>query len=302
MTGLLPVAELLHVELLAVLVGDLVLAALPDGHHAVDDLVPDGLDPVLLGLALLVGLPGLDVVLVLHHHVDGPTDVVGVLLDQVPEPVRVQVLGVGAVLVVGPQVHDDVGPPGVLLALPDAVPVRALGGPLPCLVLAVGLRPDGDPVGHQERGVEAHAELADDVHVRGAGLHLLLEVQGAAVRDDPQVGVHVLLGHPDSVVRDRDCAGVLVIGDVDPEVLPGDGDLVGLRDGPVVELVDGVRRVGDDLPQEDLPVGVDRVDHEVEKLLGFRFELFLCHPIAFDCDDTLFSTRAATAILLLELL
>ena len=89
---------------------------------------------------------------------------------------------------------------------------------------------NGDPVGHQERGVEAHAELADDVHVRGAGLHLLLEVQGAAVRDDPQVGVHVLLGHPDSVVRDRDRAGVLVVGDVNrvPSILEY-AEKIGLR-------------------------------------------------------------------------
>ena len=35
--------------------------------------------------------------------------------------------------------------------------------------------------------------------------------------------------------------------------------------------------VGDDLPQEDLLVGVDGVDHQVHQTLGFRFELLLCH-------------------------
>ena len=31
------------------------------------------------------------------------------------------------------------------------------------------------------------------------------------------------------------------------------------------------------VPQENLLVGVDGVDHQVHQTLGFRFELLLCH-------------------------
>ena len=208
--GILPVAEFLLVELLAVLVRDLILAALPDGHHAVDDLVLDLGHPVLLGLAVLVLLAGVDIILLLHVHVDGPADVVGVLLHQVPEPVGIQIVGVALVVVVGPEMHDHIGAPGILLAFLDRVSVGALARPLPRLFLAVGLRPHGDPVGNQERGVEPDSELSDDVNV-GLLLHLLLEIEGSAVCDDTEVGIHVLLGHADTVVRDGDGAGVLVV-------------------------------------------------------------------------------------------
>ena len=49
-------------------------------------------------------------------------------------------------------------------------------------------------VGHHEGGVEAHAELADDVG--GAVLlHALLELEGAAACDGAQVLLQLLLRH-----------------------------------------------------------------------------------------------------------
>ena len=68
--------EFVLVELLALVVVGLLLGFLPDGDHAVDDLVDLGGDVVLLGFALLVLLAGLLPLALVHGHVDGPADVV----------------------------------------------------------------------------------------------------------------------------------------------------------------------------------------------------------------------------------
>ena len=66
-------------------------------------------------------------------------------------------------------------------------------------------------VGHHEGGVEAHAELADDVGgVLPAVLllgQLLLELEGAAAGDGAQVLLQLLLRHADAVVGDGQGAG-----------------------------------------------------------------------------------------------
>ena len=45
-----------------------------------------------------------------------------------------------------------------------------------------------DPLGDHERGIEADAELTDDIDVAGAFLQLLLELQRSAVSDRAEVG------------------------------------------------------------------------------------------------------------------
>ena len=90
--------------------------------------------------------------------------------------------------------------------------------------------------------------------------------------DGAQVAVQVLLRHADAVVGHGDGAGVLVEGDVDAELVLRQLD-AGVGEAFEVQLVDGVRRVGDELAQEDLAVGVDGVDHQVEQLLALCLEL-----------------------------
>ena len=54
-----------------------------------------------------------------------------------------------------------------------------------------------------------------------------------------------------------------------------EGDLAPLT---LVEVeFDGVGGVGDDLTEEDLLVGIDGVDHQIQQTLGFGFELFFTH-------------------------
>ena len=90
--------------------------------------------------------------------------------------------------------------------------------------------------------------------------------------DGAQVAVQVLLRHADAVVGHGDGAGILVEGDVDAELILRQLD-AGVGEAFEVQLVDGVRRVGDELAQEDLAVGVDGVDHQVEQLLALCLEL-----------------------------
>ena len=275
--GVGAVPEMLLVVRLAVLVRDLALGPLPDGDHRVHDLVlHDGVVRALAVLAaVFVPLPAL------HVHVDGPADVVGVFPDELLELPALQVIGIALLVGVLLDVHDDVRADGLLLAGGDGVPVRAGGLPAVRLLRAEGAGHDGHGIRHHERGVEAHAELADDVHVPGVfrALDGLPELVRAARRDDAEVCLQLVLRHADAVVGHGEGPGVLVHVDADAEVLPGHAHGL-VRQALIAELVDGVGGVRYDLTQEDLLVRVDGVYHHVQEPPGLRLELFLCHEIS----------------------
>ena len=276
--GILEVVELVLVELDAFGIVDLGFGFLPDGDHAVDDLVYLGGDVVLLGVALVVDLAGLLPLALFHGHVDGPADVVGVLLDETPEPLGLQELAVLLPVGILLDVHDDIGSDGLLLGGSDGVTVDSVGDPLVGLVGSGGLGDHGDPVGDHECGVESDSELTDCLGVASL-LDGLPELQGTAVSDVSEVLLHLVSGHSDTVVGDGDGACVTVDDDGDLQVALVDSQR-GIAEGFVVELVDGIRCIGDQLPQEDFLVGIDGVDHHVEDAFGFRFELSFCHVTA----------------------
>ena len=277
--GVLPVAVLLLIKVVVLLGLDLALGALPQGHHGVEGLpLPHGLVfrlvvlPCVRGAGLFVG--------VLHLHFNGIVDIVGVLLDQTLQRVRLQILGIVLLVGVGLELHDDLGAHVGLFAARQGVPVRAGGLPAPRLAAAPGPGGDGDGVGHHKGGVEAHAELADDVGVAlgdalGLG-HVLLELEGAAFGDGTQVLLQFLLRHAHAVVADGEGARGLVGDEGDLKRAPVQRRAA-LGQGLVGQLVDGVAGVGDDLTEEDLLVGVDGVDHQIQQTLGLRLELLLCH-------------------------
>ena len=175
--------------------------------------------------------------------------------------------------------HDDIGARRLLLALGDGVAIRASGLPHPRLLRAIGPGDDGDRVRHHKGGVEAHAELTDHIHLGGrlvVPLQLLLELEGAALGDGAQVGLQLVLRHAHSVVGHGEGPLLLVGNDGDLQILALDLYAV-IGEGTVGQLVLCVAGVGDDLPQKDLLVGVDGVDHQIHQPLGLRLELFLCH-------------------------
>ena len=268
--GLVVVEELLPVEGLVLLVGDILLGALPDGNHGVQSLhfgVGLILGLVLGGVFLLPGL--------LHFHDDGVADVVRVFLHQTTDFVFIQILAVLLVVGVGLQGHDHVSAGQLPLAGFNGVAVGAVGNPFEGFVLAGLFGDNGDGGGHHEGGVEAYAELADDVHII-ALFHGLLEAERAGLADGAQILFHFLPGHADAVVGNGENAGVLG---------PGDGDFqvvlvhiqAAVRQGQVGQLIDGVGGVGDDLPEENLPVGIDGVDHQIQQTLGLGLKLHFFH-------------------------
>ena len=268
--GLIVVVELALIELVVLLLGDVLLVLLPDGHHGVQG--DDFLVALVLGLVLggVLLLPGL-----LHLHADGVVDIVGILGDEIPDFVFLQVLVVGVLLGVGLQDHDHVRTGVFPLGFLDGVAVGSVGDPLIGLVGAVLPGDDGDFACHHEGGIEAHAELADDIDVFLL-LHGLLEAQGAGLGDGAQVLLHLLLAHADAVIGHGEGAVFLVPGDGDGELVPGNAHLL-IGQGRIGQLVNGVGGVGDDFPQEDLPVGINRVDHQIQQPLGFGLKLFLFH-------------------------
>ena len=164
--------------------------------------------------------------------------------------------------------QGDVGAHGRFFTGGEGVAVRPGGLPLPRLVRAVGPGDHRHPVGHHEGGIEAHAELADDVGLVPLVLlgQLLLELERAAAGDGAQVGLQLLLGHADAVVGDGEGTLLLVRDQRNFEVSPVQTHLI-VGEGLVGQLVHRVAGVGDELPEENLLVGVDGVDHQVQQPL-----------------------------------
>ncbi len=194
---------------------------------------------------------------------------VGVLLDDRAQPEAVE-----QVVLALAQVQHDRGAAG-----------RRLDGLQRVLAPAVRLPPDAfgrvqalpaggqrHPVGHDERGVEAHAELADQRRVltlvAGQGPQ---ELARPRLGDGPDVLDDLLAAHADAVVGDGDRPRAGVIADPDPQRAVGVGKF-GLREQFQAEPVDRVRGVRDQLAQEDLLVAVQRVDHQVQDLDDLRLE------------------------------
>ena len=219
--GLGVVEELLPIEIVVLLLGDVLLGTLPDGHHGVQGfhfLVLLVLRLLLFGILALSGgfLHGTGLG---DLHPDGVADVVGILADQVPNFVFLQELGILVVVGVRLQGHDHIGARGILGGFLNGVAIGAVGDPLPAGVLAVLPGDHGDGRGHHKGGVEAHAELADDVDVLLL-LHGLLEAQGAGLGDGAQVFFHLGLVHADAVVGDGQSTILRVTGDGDGKVVP----------------------------------------------------------------------------------
>ena len=276
--GLIVVEELVPVEGLVLFFRDVLLVPLPDGHHGVQGLH--------LGVGLVLGrfiflTLGVLVLRLLHgtglgdFHLDGVADVIGILPDQAADFVFFQILGVFFVFGIGFQGHDDVRSGSVLFRFLNGIAVRPIRDPLPCLVLAVLLGDNGDGGSHHKGGIETDTELTDDIDVLVL-LHGLLEAQRAGLGDGTEILDHFVLRHTDAVIGNGQGAVFGVAGDGDGEFIPVDAHLV-VGQRRIGQLIDGIGGVGDDLPKENLLVGINGVNHQVKKTLRLCFELLLFH-------------------------
>ncbi len=213
-------------------------------------------------------------------HADRPGDEVRVALDGAADGGRLAEIVQRVLGVLGLEVQRDRRTLRRVGFLGDGV--RALAGGFPADPgVRAGLASDqGDPVGDHETGVEADAELPDQLGGRFLGRLAVLprlpqrgeHLRRAGLGDRADEVDHLLPGHPDAVVAhgQRPRGGVRLqrnvqVGGVDLEVL------VLVSGQP--ELVQGVGGVGDQLPKEDVLGRVDRMDHQLQQLTRLRLEL-----------------------------
>jgi hypothetical protein len=134
---------------------------------------------------------------------------------------------------------------------------------------------DLDRLRDHERGIEADAELADEVGVLLVALAQSLE-EGlrAGVGDRAQVLHELLARHADAEILDRDGLRLVVGADIDLELELVVEELL-FGDLGVTELFERVGGVRHQLADEDFLLRVERVDDDIEQLLdlGLEFEL-----------------------------
>ena len=234
-----------------------------------------GLELVELGVLLVLDCrlraqpERLDLVDLLAVEVDRERDERGVVLED-----AFHLGGLGELLLVVLEGDDDLATALLVGGGLDLVVAGAVAGPDEVLVGgAPGVGVDLDLLGRHEGRVEADAELADEAGVGVVALLLegVQEGLGAGMGNGAEVLDQLGAAHADAVVLEGDGASLVVGGDVDLEREIGVEDVL-LDELEVAELLEGVARVGDQLADEDLAVGVERVDDEIEELLNFGLE------------------------------
>ena len=267
------IAKLFLIEVRVLLVGHFALLLFPDGHHAVQSFqlgvsLPFGLIILRLGIGFRL------LALVLALHLDGIAHIVAVLLHDGHDAVLIEEVVVVVRLSIRLDVQDDLGACGVLLGGGHFVAVHTGGLPLPCFIRAISLGNDGDFIGYHEGRVEADTKLADDIDV--LVLVVLLEIQRTGVSNGAQILLKFLFGHADAVILNGQDAVLLIAGDEDAEIaLVHAHRRIG--QALIIELIDGIRCVGDQLAQENFLIGVDGVDHHIHQLFAFSLKFFLSH-------------------------
>ena len=255
----LPVMGQVAVELAIFLLRDLGFRTAPDGLLGIDGLVLKGLPAVL---------PFRDV------QDDGPGDEVRVFLYDVADRPFVGV--VLSILAGRAKVKGDRRPAFSPLGVGQGI------GPLPVRIEAEGIvgpqlaRDEGNPFRDHEHRVKAHAKLADQPLAGIVGPPGLQKLPGSGLGDGPQVLHDLLARHAYAVVGDGQGMGLSVADDAN---FGGEVRQLGVEEGLDTPLVQGIRRVRDQLAQKNVPVRVHRVYHHPQKLGGLRLKMkfFLSH-------------------------
>ena len=136
---------------------------------------------------------------------------------------------------------------------------------------------DLDAVCHHEGGIKADAELADELRavLALAGLLRLFDAvhegAGAGAGERAEIVDHFLPVHADAGIGDGQGFGILVGADADGEIAACRHE-IGRIERFITQLVAGVGTVGDQLAQENIGFGIDRMHHEVQELgnLGLK--------------------------------
>ncbi len=239
----------------------ILLGALPQRHARVE-----GLGLVLFAALLVLGLLVLRRVRLLE--VDRVGDEVRIFLHQVGDAPAVEIL-----LLVRAQVQRDRRAEARPFRVRNRVAPAHIGLPAERRVRAALFRDDRHLVRHHERRVEPDAELSDQLRQRLAALLLqrLAESFRAARGDRAEVLLQIRRVHPQSVVRDGQRLRGTVRGNVYAPVGIVRQKLL-LGQSQILRAVYRVGRVGNELAQEDLLLGIERIDDEIEHLGNLGLE------------------------------
>ena len=161
--------------------------------------------------------------------------------------------------------------------------------------LLAGLeRVDHHLVRDHERRVKSYAELTDQLRIRlrfpffFTLRQILQKCLGSGMGDGAEIFDHLFPAHADSVVGDAECSRLGIRSDPDLPVL---GNL-GIGEREKTRLVNRVSRVGNQLPQKDFLVGINRMNHHVQKFSDFCLKTQIFHtPGLLVCRSGLMSFR-----------
>ena len=207
----------------------------------------------------------------LRHQEDRKLDVVGIAADDAFDLVGLEIF-----LCLLLEMQHDFGAARdtagrLLVRRRNLEPAAARGRPHPNLVRSGATAGDDDALGHHEGGIEADAELADQIGaVLGFG-EFCEKGFGAGARDGAEIVDQLLTVHADAAVDHGQRVGLLVRHD--PDLGRGAvGDQIGRGDRLIAQLVAGIGRIRDQLAQEDVGFRIDRVHHQVQQLGNLGLE------------------------------
>ena len=237
----------LFVELEVVFVLEVVGVFVPEGCGVVDDaLVGDGF---VFGFSFLIHAIFLAVLLGAELDLYGQE--LAIFIEYAFETVFVEEL-FGVCI----DVEDDVGAAGGFGGGGELKLGGAIAFPTRSFIFG-GLEGTGDDlytVGHHEGGIEAEAELADDVFGVGLVLEFFYELGGTGEGDLVDVLFDLFAGHADAFIADGDGLFVLIEAYLDAEVAELTVEFA--EGGEFFELLGGIYGVADELAEEDLMIGV----------------------------------------------
>jgi hypothetical protein len=152
--------------------------------------------------------------------------------------------------------------------------------PFPGVLLARPAGDESDLVGNHEPRIKTHTELPDQFrrHFRFLRLLQCLRKFPRATfgngADEPN---EFLAAHANPIVAHAKGSRGLVGLNANFGILSEPGQS-GVGQGFEPKLVEGVGSIRDKLPQEDVFVGINRMDHQIQQLarLGLKFVLFYC--------------------------
>ena len=249
------IVKFILIELLIFLFGDLALVFAPERDHAVQRF---GFDH-RFGFAVFAAFHG---TMMGHIHADGITDIIGIFLHEVFHAEGGEIIAVFFFFGIFFEIECNFGPGGFFFAGFNGVTVGAFGSPAVGGIGAEGLTFHHDPVADHKSGIEAHAELTDDLNIFRFGIFLFKSLR-TALSDGAEIVFQFIGGHADAVIGNFEDAFPFVEIDTDLKIIFAQTDGF-IGQGTEIELINGVGSVGDQLTEKNFLMGIDRIDHQIQ--------------------------------------